>query len=402
MAYSVQIILNYIKTCIKVCITLITTLFTTKPALTSSISPGYMSTFTTPSTRITSRNMINQNSFVSRFVFEKFFQLIIRPTVMLKSIFLSSLPGRVFFDTSQFLKNKCGSWLKSSYYLFGNNVINITSKTVLFGRNLPKVPFPRMSFGLKFRPQTLISFRNLFDVSTTKKSLIRSDSKFLDASVTPNEFSIGNKIIHFFFNNNMQKNLIVSNKQISTTSLPRDILLEVGRNNQFARFSSFNGRERNLVSVPPYIKRTSIVPDTNLFRLWARGFLAFFKSLPDRFKSFGGFHTSRYSQLRRKIDSGILVNLMMQRDPIVVFVFPSYFASMIKRFCVSIYSGLKDFGVFLKSYFDCSDKFHTHILYPNLPLSFNNIEKFSTFFREEMRQFLPTHKGQVNVCFGRR
>ena len=255
MACSVLIILNYIKTCIEVSINLITTFLTMKPALASSVTLSSMSTFRALLRSISCINIVCFNALELSLVFEKFLQLIVTPiTVFLSacSVFAllpSHLRNTISSQSSQFLKHKCGSFFQSLNNLFRNAVIYITSKTVLLASYFSKVPFARMSFGLKYSPQTLISLRNLFYVPSTKKSLVTRDSELLDSSVTPHELVVRNGVTNFRLNNNMQVNSVIPDKQVSRASLPREILLEVLGNNQFARFPTFNSGEGCFVPV---------------------------------------------------------------------------------------------------------------------------------------------------------
>lgn len=358
MAYSVLEIGNNIKRCIEVCITLITTFPTLEDALTSPVASGNMTTLRASSTCVDSRNILNINASAKCLVLQKLFQLIERPSVDFGSLSLPQLLAPIT-NVGQILQYNRRSTLQSRHNLFRDTMVYISTEQPFSCFKPTQVSFSRMSFALKNRPQSLIPTRNLLNSTSTKEPLIRGDSNLFDTSVNPNKFSITYKIKNLFLKHNVKKDHSVSQKEVSRTSTPIQILLEILRNDHLDGLTTVNRRKRNLSSVKPDIVGTSVISDTGLSGLRTRDIFALLEFLANRFKSLCSLHSSRNSQLRRKILSGLFVDFVVKRDPIKIFVIPSCLTSEVERFCVGVNRRLKDLWVFLKSQFDGSDESHT-------------------------------------------
>jgi hypothetical protein len=334
----------------------------------------------TSSARITSIDISNVHAFGMGFVLQKLLKLIVRPRIVFITILLLSFLGCSFLQASESLKNKSSSRLQSGDNPFGHNVIDITSETVLFGSNLPKVPFPGMSFALKHRPQPLITSGDLFDMSSTKESLVGSNSKFPDSSVNSDELSIGNRIFSFFLEDDMEKDLVLSDKEFCYGSSPGEILLEVVRNDHLDGLSTVNGRQRDFVPVEPNRVGSSIISDAGLFGFRTGGLLFLLESIPASPQSFGCFHSSRDCKLRREFFSDLFVDFVMQRNSIEVLIIPSGLADQIESPCVGFDGRQEDFRIFMQSQFDSSGEFHIHIIQKKDAVSFlengKNVRKF--------------------------
>lgn len=397
MACSVQIILNYVKTCIEVCITLIITLLTSKSALVSSVVFCNMSTLGTFLRSVAGINIVNFNASKLGLVLDKLFQLKIRPRTMFSAIlsvfhsFASLLIDNLVY-IRQFFKYNCGSFFKRINNLFGNAMIYIFAKAVLLASYFGKVSFPRVPFLLKSRPQSLITSRNLFNMSSTKKLLIRGNGQFFDSSINANEFFIGRVQFSRFIKGYMQPNDVMPNKQLSRSSSPGQVFFEIFRHNKRSFNPFVDGLKRNKILFERDGKGFIVIPDAGLFRLRAReGFgFSFLPRSPlvffglesfDRFKRFNSFSSGRTRQVSSQVFPTTPIRFVMQGDPIPIIVFPSCVAHKIVGSGVRLNSRQNFLGRDLESKSDCSN----HIIHIGIIQSFEcNSEKM--FEKQQIQQ----------------
>ena len=368
---SVLEVMDNVKGCIEVCIHLITALSTSENALMRSVASSNMTASGTSPARITSIDISNVHAFGMGFVLQKLLELVVRPRIVFITILLLSLLGCSFLQAGELLKYDSSSWLQTGDNPFGNNVIDITSEAVLFGSNLPKVPFSGMSFALKHRPQPLITSGNLSDMSSTKESFVGGDSKFPDSSVNSYELSIGNRIFSLFLEDDMQKDFVFPDKEFCCCSSPGEIFPEVVRNDHFDGLPTVNGGQGDFIPVEPNRIRSSIISDAGLFGFRTGSLLFLLESVPTSSKSFSCFHSCRDCELRREFLSGLFVDLVMERDSVEVLIIPSCLTDQIEGSCVGFNGWQEDLWIFLQSQLDSSDELHIHIIqrrmrYPSL------------------------------------
>jgi len=303
------------------------------------------------------------NSYSSGFglISKELFKLEEIPFIQVLTLFFAKscrLP-----DSSQLLKCDYGSWIKRFYDSLCNHMVNIGSEAVLLLGYFTKVSFCRFTAtGLQSFSDFLVMLGNSFTLTAIKELIFRGNGNLLNSSVNTNNFAGNLRISNVLAENYIQKNLILSNKQISGTSFPCKILLKIFRDRDRDFDSSLDSKQRKFVSFKPNIETSSIITDRTLLALWAGRFLLLFQSCFNGFNGFSSFHPGGYCKLGGKIFSRREIGLIMQRNPIRITIIPTYLANKVKCFCVSVKGWLNNFYRNIKFKFYGSNKFHIHIV----------------------------------------
>lgn len=322
-------------------------------------------------------NMFNANSPCVCLVGKELFKLKEIPFMQVFSLLFAKPCGLP--NAGQFFKSNHVSTIKRFYDSLYNHMADISSKTVLLLGNLLKVSFSRFApTGLQGISDFLITLGNFFNLSTTKELVLGGNSNFLNTSVDAYNFTGGFRIRNIFTENYIDKNFVLSDKQVSGTSFPSNVLLKIFWNGNRNFNSTSDGKQRKLVPVEPNIVTSGIIPDRGLFGLWTSRFLLFLDSCLDCLNSFSRFHASGYGKLRRKVLSGIGVGFVVQRYSIRIAVIPPFLAHKVKRFCICLNGWLDGLYRNIKFKFYGACQLHIHII-TTLNVNVNPLNKERTF-----------------------
>jgi hypothetical protein len=374
MAYSVLKTFGDVKTSIEVCIKLITALSTSEDALMRSVAPSNMTAPRTSLGCISCVSIFNSNAFEDSLVLDKLLKLKERPTHPLVTIFLLNFGSLV--DALEFLKHNGISGLQSCNDLLGDAVIDILAEKLFSSFDFVEVSFSRMSFGLQNRPQSFVSLTDPSNLSSTKEAFIRTNSKFIDSPVNANNLSGGWSFRCFDLEDDIQKDFVFPDDQLSRLPVPRQIFLMVVRNSDIEFESSIHSEQGDLISVPPDIEGFAIVSNAALFGLWfvedpriTLLFLCFGELLAlkrfDRPECLSGFCSCRDGKISREIFPGCFVGLMVQRDTIEVLFSPTGIDNEVVSFCVGLHCGHNICWKQREFESDCASMQHIRVLYKN-------------------------------------
>ena len=387
MAYSVQVVVADIAGSIKISIEFEMANSTTENGLMRTIRTTNMSATTALLRSVSRIDIVCSNAFRHSFVHKKLFQLTEVPFVNLFPLFFShsnSLP-----NTLEFFKDHRASCFQRINNLLCNAVVSIPTKPCLFHRNATKVSFARMPFGLQLAPQPFVSFGYGFDLLSTEELIVRGNSKIHNPSINPDKLLVGRSVGNLLLKDNMQKDFTVSNKKISRSPLPIDVLLEVVRDQQFELQPSADGLDGDIVGEQLQGVTVGIITNRTLFGFWTSCVSALLDFCCNGFKRFSGFHSSRNSQLGRKIFSGGLVSQMVQRNSVGFFGVPTDLTSKIVGFGVGINSRLESLWRSLNDQFSRSCQFHILCFDELLYNSCKNVRNVLTSTKGSGRHILP-------------
>jgi len=310
-------------------------MFALKNSLSLPIRAGNITASGTFLACVSGVNMFNFNAPCLRFIGEKLFKLKKAPFVQFGTLLFAKLDG--LSNPSQFFKSNYSSRLKRIYDLFCNHMVDIGSKTVLLLRYFTKVSFGRFAtIFLQSTFQLLIALGNFFNLSTAKELVFRGNGNFLNSSVNTNDLAGKLWVGNILAENNVQKYLVLSDKQLSRTSFPCNVLLKIFRNRDWNFYSAIDGKKGKLVASKPNVVTSGIVTDRRLFGLWAGSLLFLSQSCFNTFKRLRSFHSGRYGKLRGKIFSNLFICFMVQRYAIRIAIGPTCLTNMVKCLCVSL------------------------------------------------------------------
>lgn len=255
-------------------------------------------------------NIFYPYSFGFGLIGKKLLELKEVPFMQLFALFLPK-PGGLPNGLQVFKHNYC-PWLQRIYYLLADCMVNIGPKTVLLLRKFAKVSFGRLTArGLEFTSQFFVTEGNMFDMSAAKKLVVRSNGEVINTSIDTDNIAGKRNIRNFFLKNDVQKDTVSSQKQVSRRTSPIKVLLKIFGYNYRKLLSAVNGQKRNFVSVKPNVVASCIVSDRAKPALWARHFLLFLKPIFGGLKSFGSSHPGRNGKLGGKVGTCSLVSLMV-------------------------------------------------------------------------------------------
>ena len=325
------------------------------------IRPGSVSACRAFLRSVAGINIFNPDSFSFGFICEKLLKLKEIPFMQFSSLFFAKSYPPPY--SGQLFKCNYGSRFKRIYDTLCNSVIRVGPKTVLLLENFTKVSFSRLCpLCLQSASELLISFRNLFNVPAIVKLIFRRDGDFLNPPIYSDNLACWFGIRNFLCKNNVQKYFLLSNKQISGTTFPKEILLEVFRHNNWNFDSSIDCKKRNLILAKPDIVTSRIITDSDFFRMRAGCFFPLLNSCFNSFQRFCCFHPGGNSKLRWKILTCASISFVVQRYTVRITIIPTYLAYIIKRTRVSLYGWMNNFARYIELDFCSSCKYHIHII----------------------------------------
>jgi len=336
-------------------------MFTFKDSLRLTVGTGDVAASGTFLAGITSINILDLHPSGLSFVSKELLKLEEVPFMQLFTLLFTkpySLP-----DPRQILKGNYRSVIKRFYNLLCYRVVSISSEAVLLLRYFLKVSFSRFAATrLQNTSNLFVTPGNSFNLTAAKELIFRGNCNLLNPPVNADniagEFRIGNLLTE----NYIQKNFILSDKQVSGTSFPCKILSKTFRNRDRDFDSSFDSKQRKLVSFKPNIETSSIITNRTLLALWAGRLLFLFQFCFNGLNGFSSFHSGRYSKLGRKIFSCFKIGFVVQRNPIRIAVIPSYLTNKIKSLCVGVQRWFDAFYRDIKFKLYGSYKLHVHII----------------------------------------
>src|SRR5258706_6810924 len=134
-------------------------------------------------------------------------------------------------DVGQILKDNRTAWGSMLHNAFRKHVVVIFALPKQFATQLLKMSLSRFgAFGLQFSTKTEDAAFLLFPLSLSQEMLIRGDCWPIQAQVYPNNLLRGNASRFRDGNGDMQAPLPLARAQDSTTHLPPNALLCIGRN----------------------------------------------------------------------------------------------------------------------------------------------------------------------------
>jgi hypothetical protein len=203
-------------------------------------------------------NIYNANALGSSFVYEKLFQLIERPTVKFPSLIFSMFTPLT--DVLEILKYYSRSCRKTLNYLFRYTMVLIPTKTVLLLRGAQKVSFrgPRPT-RLETISPPLISIRDSFDSSSSKKYFVTRNSDTSDTPVDPDEGIRRDLIIRdYFFKHESKEYLSFVINQLGGFSFPIQKLLKILIGFKFKSLTTVYSKDGDFIFIEPNIVGVTI------------------------------------------------------------------------------------------------------------------------------------------------
>ena len=324
--------------------------------LTRTIGTANVTASTTLLTGVTSGNIFSLTSVGFPFVLQEGLQLKEVPFVNLFSLLFAE--PNILANPFQVFQNDCASLSQRAYNLFADRMVDILTKPSFFRRHPTQVSFTRMPFGLQFATQPFVSSRYGLHLLSTKELIVRGDSKIDNASINADHFSVGRNVGNFLLEDDIQKDLSVSDKQIGGSISPAKVLLKIFRHQHFDLATALNRLDRNFARAKKDAVTVGVITDRTTVGSGASRFSALFDFCRHGFQRFSGFHASRDRQLGRKIFSGGFVGLVVQGNAIGFFGIPSRLADEVVRLGVGINSRLESLWRSLQDDFGCTYQLH--------------------------------------------